>query len=75
MTNNELQTDFKRAYLGFFDCNLSIKNVEEIKSDFALSFIRKRCLEPNVRLFNSTFGRELYWNYDNLGSLIVPQKG
>jgi signal peptidase I len=75
LSSNELNTDFKRAHLGFFDCNLSKKNVEAIKFDFPLTFIRKKSIEPDVRLRKSTFGRELYWNYDNLGSLIVPQKG
>ncbi len=75
LNSNELKADFRRAHLGIFDCDISAKSVEVIKSDFPISFIKKKSIEPNVRLLNCSFGRDLYWNYDNLGSLIVPQKG
>lgn len=72
---NKLKTDLKKAQLGFFDCNLSKERIEEIKSTFLVSRIQKKSLEPKVRFLTSDFGKELYWNYDNLGTMIVPKKG
>lgn len=75
LNDNNIVVDIKKAYLGYFDCQLDAKKVNELKSNSSVSSITKRSLEQKIQLNENNFGSEFYWNHDNLGSLIVPKKG
>ncbi len=75
LNNNDIVADFRKAYLGFFECKLSDENVSKIKQLFTHSTIKRKSIEPKVRPLGELFGHLFYWNYDNMGSLLVPKKG
>ena len=75
LNDNKIVADYKKAHLGYFECKLSDDNAEKLKVAFEQSDFKRKSVEPKVRPFGRLFGHAFYWNYDNLGSLLVPKKG
>jgi len=75
LVDNEITTDFRRIHLGYFECKLSEKDVNELKSLSTISNFKRKNLESKIRLSEDNFGGSFYWNHDNLGSLIIPKQG
>lgn len=74
LLQNLMQYNVATAYIGSFSLNTTEGQLDSLKKLYRIYDVKKTYLSTELSE-KDVFGNELYWNKDNIGPLIVPQKG
>lgn len=74
LLQQSMQYNVATAYIGSFNLRATKEQLDSLKKTHKIHDVKKTYLSTELSEKN-IFGNELYWNKDNIGPLIVPQKG